>query len=204
MSEGDVVRETDSARHSAAAGPWFLSRPRLTVGVAVALYVMVLGLRFVVDSPQDPITLLFCLPIALLAVAFGLRTGLLAGLVGIFLVGLWVLVEHLSLSFLGWSSRVVPMLLLGILLGDAVDRLRRSEAERHRLEAVAQRHRDAVEFNDSVVQGLSAAKWALEAGREERGLKIITETLDAAQELISGLLRDADMGVDGRRGRRTS
>ena len=204
MSEGDVVRETESAPPSAASGPWFLSRPGLTVGVAVALYVMVLGLRFVVDSPQDPITLLFCLPIALLAVAFGLRAGLVAGLVGIFLVAVWVLVEHISLSFLGWSSRVIPMLLLGILLGDAVDRLRRSEAERHRLEAVAQRHRDAVEFNDSVVQGLSAAKWALEAGRQQRGLKIIAETLDVAQELISGLLRDADMGVDGRRGHRTT
>jgi K+-sensing histidine kinase KdpD len=170
--------------------------------VAAALYAAVLGLRFSVHSVEDPITLLFCLPIALLAVAYGLRAGLFAGLSGVLLVAIWVSVEHVSLSVLGWATRLIPMLLLGVLLGDAVDRLRRSEEERRRLEAVAQRHRDAVEFNDSVVQGLSAAKWSLEAGRADRGLEIVTQTLDAAQDLVSELLRDADMGLTGERGRR--
>jgi glucose-6-phosphate-specific signal transduction histidine kinase len=170
--------------------------------VALALYAAVLGLRFAVHETTDPISLLFCLPIALLAVAFGLRAGLLAGLAGIFLVALWVLVEHLSLSLLGWAARAVPMLLLGVLLGDAVDRLRRSEEMRRDLEAAAQRHRDAVEFNDGVVQRLAAAKWALEAGRDDRGLEIIDEALDVSQRLVSGLLRDADMGLNGKRGRR--
>ena len=91
------------------------------------------------------------------------------------------------------------MLLLGVLLGDAVDRLRGSEGQRRRLEGVAQRHRDAVEFNDSVVQRLAAAKWAMEAGRAERGLEIIAETLDAAQALVSDWIRDAEMGVPRKR-----
>ena len=193
-----IVGPTDQA----GLGPWFSSRPGLTLAVASALFAAVLGIRFSVQSTEDPITLLFCLPIALLAVAFGLRAGLLAGLSGILLVALWVSVEHLSLSPLGWATRAIPMLLLGVLLGDAVDRLRRSERARRRLEAVAQRHQDAVEFNDSVVQGLSAAKWALEAGRDDRGLEIVTQTLDVAQELVSDLLRDADMGLNGERGRR--
>lgn len=196
------MREREIARPSPDGAPWFRSRPGLTLGVAAALFAAVLGLRFTVPSVEDPITLLFCLPIALLAVAYGLRAGLFAGLSGVLLVALWVSVEHVSLSVLGWATRVIPMLLLGVLLGDAVDRLRRSEEERRRLEAVAQRHRDAVEFNDSVVQGLSAAKWALEAGRDDRGLEIVTQTLDAAQELVSELLHDADMGLAGERGRR--
>jgi K+-sensing histidine kinase KdpD len=190
------------ARPAPDAAPWFRDRPGLTLGVAAALYAAVLGLRFSVHSVEDPITLLFCLPIALLAVAYGLRAGLFAGLSGVLLVAIWVSVEQLSPSVLGWATTVTPMLLLGVLLGDAVDRLRRSEEERRRLEAVAQRHRDAVEFNDSVVQGLSAAKWSLEAGRADRGLEIVTQTLDAAQDLVSELLRDADMGLTGERGRR--
>ena len=194
------MQEPGASPRSTPAPPWFRGRPGLTLAVAVALYAAVLGLRLAVDTAEEPITLLFCLPIALLAVAFGLRAGLLAGLAGILLLALWVLVERLDLSILGWATRAVPMLLLGVLLGDAVDRLRRSEQERRRLEAVAQRHRDAVEINDSVVQGLSAAKWALESGRDDRGLQIVTETLDAAQELVSDLLRDADMGVTGYRG----
>jgi signal transduction histidine kinase len=133
--------------------------------------------------------------------AFGLRGGLLAGLAGTLLIALWVGVRNVDLSVLGWATRMVPLLLLGVLLGDAVDRLHRSEQDRRRLEAAAQRHRDAVEINDSVVQRLAAAKWALEAGRADRALDIMTETLDVTQALVSDLLHDADMGAGGQRGR---
>ena len=171
--------------------PWFHRRPGLTIAVASGLYAVVLGLRWLVAGPE-PITLLFCFPIALLAVAFGLRAGLLAGLGGIVLVAVWASVGGVELSFWGWVTSAAPMLLLGGLLGHAADQLRWSEAERNRLMATAQRHRDAVEFNDRVVQELAAAKWALEAGRLERGLDIVTNTLDAAQDMVSQMLRDAD------------
>jgi hypothetical protein len=182
-------------------GPWFGGRPVLTVAVAGAFFAAVTVLRFAVESTQDPVTLLFCLPVALLAMAFGLRGGLLAGLAGTLLIALWVGVRNVDLSVLGWATRMVPLLLLGVLLGDAVDRLHRSEQDRRRLEAAAQRHRDAVEINDSVVQRLAAAKWALEAGRADRALDIMTETLDVTQALVSDLLHDADMGAGGQRGR---
>jgi hypothetical protein len=191
---------TPPAGRQQIGGPWFGGRPVLTVAVAVALFAAVLALRFAVDT-QDPITLLFCLPVALLAMAFGLRAGLLAGLTGTLLIALWVNVRQVDVSALGWATRIVPILLLGVLLGDAVDRLHRSEEKRRVLESAAQRHRDAVEINDSVVQRLSAAKWALEADHTARALEIITQTLDVTQSLISDLLRDADMGVDGARGR---
>jgi glucose-6-phosphate-specific signal transduction histidine kinase len=172
--------------------------------VAAALFAGVLVLRFAVESAQDPITLLFCLPVALLATAFGLRGGLLGGLAATLLVALWAGVRQVDLSVLGWATMIVPLLLLGWLLGDAVDRLHRSEEERLRLEAAAQGHRDAVEINDSVVQRLAAAKWALESDRSDRALEIVTQTLDVTQALVSDLLRDAGMGVNGGRGRRAS
>ncbi len=184
------------------AGPWFGGRPGLAVAVAVALFAGVLALRFAVESAQDPVTLLFCLPAALLATAFGRRGGLLGGLAATVLVALWVGVRQVDLSVLGWATMIVPLLLLGGLLGDAVDRLHRSEEERLRLEAAAQGHRDAVEINDSVVQRLAAAKWALESDRSDRALEIVTQTLDVTQALVSDLLRDAGMGVNGERGGR--
>jgi hypothetical protein len=160
------------------------------------LYAGVLGLRWLVATPE-PITLLFCFPIALLAVSFGLRAGLSAGLGGIVLLAVWASSDGVELSFLGWVTRAAPMLLLGGLLGHAADELRRSEADRNRLIAAAQRHRDAVEFNDGVVQELAAAKWALEAGSPDRGLDIVTNTLNAAQSMVSQMLRDADAEADG-------
>jgi signal transduction histidine kinase len=196
-----MIRPAPRRDRQVGSGPWFASRPVLTISVAVALFAAVLALRFAVDRVDDAVTLLFCLPVALLAVTFGLRGGLSAGVAGIVLIAVWAGARDVDLSVLGWTTRTVPTLLLGVLLGDAVDRLRRSEQERLRLEAVAQRHRDAVEFQDSVVQGLSAAKWALEAGRTEGGTEIVAKTLDDAQQLVSELLRDADMGVDGHRGR---
>jgi len=182
--------------------PWFHRRLGLTIAVASALYAVVLGLQWLVAGPE-PITLLFCFPIALLAVAFGLRAGLLAGLGGIVLVAVWASVGGVELSFWGWVTRAAPMLLLGVLLGHAADQLRRSEAERNRLMAAAQRHRDALEFNDRIVQELAAAKWALEAGRPERGLDILRNTVNAAEDMVSQMLRDADDDAGGRAGRRT-
>ncbi len=190
--------EVDGAN---AVEPWFHRRPGLTIAVASALYAVVLGLQWLVAGPE-PITLLFCFPIALLAVAFGLRAGLLAGLGGIVLVAVWASVGGVELSFWGWVTRAAPMLLLGGLLGHAADQLRRSEAERNRLMAAAQRHRDALEFNDRIVQELAAAKWALEAGRPERGLDILRNTVNAAEDMVSQMLRDADDDAGGRAGRR--
>jgi hypothetical protein len=181
--------------------PWFHRRPGLAVAVASALYAVVLGVRWLVAGPE-PITLLFCFPIALLAIAFGLRAGLLAGSGGICLVAIWASVSGNELSFWGWVTSAAPMLLLGGLLGHAADQLRHSEAGRNRLMAAAQRHRDAVDFNDGVVQELAAAKWALEAGHTERGLDIVTSTLDAAQDMVSQMLRNADAEAEGRPDRR--
>ena len=155
-------------------------------------------LQYVVPGP-DPITVLLCLPIALLAAAFGLRAGLLAAAAGVLLLVLCSAAEQVHLSSSGLVSRAVPMLLLGGLLGDAFDQLRRSEGERRRLEAIAQRHRDAVEFNDGVLQELAAAKWALEAGHPDRGLEIVTRSLIAAEDIVSEMLREVDTGAESRR-----
>jgi Flp pilus assembly pilin Flp len=179
-----------------AVEPWFHRRPGLAVAVALGLYAGVLGLRWLLDAPE-PIMLLFCFPVALLAVAFGVRAGLLAGLVGVVLIAVGTAVGGVELSFWDWVTRAAPMLLLGGLLGHAADQLSRSEAERNRLMAAAQRHRDAVDFNDRVLQELAAAKWALEAGSPERGLAIVTNTLDEAQDMVSRMLRDADAEAGG-------
>lgn len=179
--------------------PWFRDRPTWVVAVAATLFAAVFVLRLTTGGPDDAINMLYALPVALVALAFGRAAGIGAGLLAVLLVAAWVLIDGVELSFIGWASRVVPLLLLGGLLGDASDRLEVADARRQALEAAAQRHRDATEVNDTLVQGMAAAKWAIEAGRTESGLKTLEETLQVGHELVSKLMREADMGINGHR-----
>jgi hypothetical protein len=188
-----VVPRTDQG------GPWFRSRPRTALAVAALLFTGVLALRFSVEDPVEAISMLYVLPVALVALGFGRNAGLAAGLLALGLVAFWVQVVGTELSVIGWVARLVPFVVLGYLLGDASDRLEAAEARRAALEAAAQRHRDATEVNDTLVQGMAAAKWAIEAGRTESGLKTLEETLQVGHELVSKLMREADMGINGHR-----
>jgi signal transduction histidine kinase len=177
------------ADRGGGVGPWFRRYPVLAVGVAVALFAGVFGLQSAVHGATDAVTVLFVLPIALLAVAFGLGVGAAAGALGVLLVAMWVAVAGVSLTPLGWVTRATPMLLLGVLVGAASDRLRDAAQAEERLAVAEVREREAAEINDSIVQRLTAAKWALEAGHAERSVELLTESIETAEVLVADLLR---------------
>ena len=161
-----------SRRRSEPQLPWFRDRARWAITVATALFV---------------------------AVAFGRSAGLTAGLLAVVLVITWAAVREVDLTLLGWVSRVVPLLLLGGLLGDASDQLAVAGVRQLALEAAEQRQREATEINETLIQGMAARKWALEAGRYNAGLSTLEETLEVGHNLVSKLLREADMGPNGHR-----
>jgi signal transduction histidine kinase len=175
------------------AGPWFVGRPRVAIATATTLFAATFVLLMSTGPRSDVSDLLFSLPIALLAAAFGLRGGICAGLVSVALLAVLPLVGGTPLTPVGWVTRIVPLLLLGLLLGDALDRLRRAEAQRIRLLETERRHREAVQLNDTIVQSLSAAKWALEAADLKAGLEIVADTLSRSQQLVSDLIRGAEL-----------
>lgn len=177
----------------AGAPPWFRERPAWAASVAGVFFALVFVLRLVAGTTEDAVTLLYALPVALVALSFGRGAGLGAGALAVGLVAVWTVVDDIDLSALGWASRVIPLLLLGGLVGDASDRLAEAEARHRALEAAAERHRSATEVNDTLVQGMAAAKWAFEAGRHQSGLRTLTETIELGHQLVSKLLRDADM-----------
>jgi K+-sensing histidine kinase KdpD len=178
---------------TSVTAPWFEQRPRAALAVAAVLYVGILILRLLVGTPVDAYSMLYVLPVALVAIVFGVRAGVLAGVAGVLLTAVWVIARDVTLSPTGWLSRVLPLLLLGFLVGQATDRLRRAEDEQRRLARAALLHRKAIEINDSLIQGMAAAKWSLEAGRVEAGLQALDETMVRAQDLVSSLIRDAEM-----------
>jgi hypothetical protein len=163
----------------------------VTLAVAAVLYAAILAVRLLDPHPSDAPSLLYVFPVSLVAVAFGPRAGISAGLVAVALVVVSVVVDDVSLTAAGWASRIVPLVILGALLGDASERVRRAEAEKQRLEAAALLYREAIEINDTLVQGMVASRWALEAGRQDAGLQTLEQTIGQAQELVSGLIRRA-------------
>ncbi len=197
--------ETGATRHPGAMTPpgpstgtatdaWFRQRPPVTWAAVVMLFAGIFVLRLYSGTVEDAYSMLYVFPVALVAFAFGLRPGAAAGILAVVLIVVWAVVRDVSLDPAGWASRILPILLLGILLGDASDRLRRNDAERRRLESAALLHRDAIEINDSLIQGMVAAKWSLEAADVETGLRTLNATITQAQELVSGLIRQAGMG----------
>ncbi len=195
----DVVRHAPEVVGSDQ--PWFRTHPRWAGGVIVSLFAAVLAARFLAgDTAGDAVSLLYALPVALAAVAFGRRAGIGAGLLAVVFVLVWVTARDADLSWLGWVARVVPLLLLGARLGDAAERLDHAEQRRRELEAAAQRHRDAAEISDSLIQGMTATRWALEAGRYDVGLSTLEDTIAKGNRLVSDLLRGADLAP----GRHTS
>lgn len=183
-------------RPPAAQGPWFLTRPRLALGIAAALFAAVFVLRLLVRDPNEAVSLLYVLPIALVAFAFGRTAGALAGLLGVALLAIWVVMDDVSFGVVGWLSRVVPMLLLGVLVGGAAEQQRRAAAAERELLIAQLRARRATELTDSVIQGLSAAKWAAESGNHERTLDVLSETVESAQPIMSDLLEHRTVQTD--------
>lgn len=173
---------------------WFRQRPVLALVVAVVLFVAVGLLRISDGGPTEAYSMFYVLPVALLAVAFGLRGGAAGALAAVGLIVVWAVYDDVDLGPLAWAARVVPMLALGLLLGHTTDRVRRAEVRQRELEAAALLHQQAIEINDSLIQGLTAARWALDQGRLDDGMTLLDDTMSQAQRMVSDLIRRAGMG----------
>jgi hypothetical protein len=158
------------------------------VAVSVVLFVGVLLLRWSVAGTAEPISMLYVLPVALLAISFGFRVGLCAGVLAVSLFAVWMMSSGESLSLLGWLSQVTPLLLIGGLVGVATERIREVDRVERQAIAIALVQREAAEINDSVVQQLAAAKWLLESGRVDEGIELLEVTMGSAQQLVTRVL----------------
>jgi PAS domain S-box-containing protein len=109
---------------------WLTLRGPQTIVTAVVLFAGFYVLQAKDTRPADALEVLYVVPIAMLALRFGLRGGLVGALVGLTLIATYDLATGVSdVSFLGNASWVVAFVLLGGLLGRFVDHRRALEAE---------------------------------------------------------------------------
>jgi PAS domain S-box-containing protein len=72
-----------------------------------------------------------------------------------------------------------------------ISRLKQAEEYERRLEDAKNRQQQAMQLNDSVVQGLVVAKMAMDLDERPRAEEAISRTLTAARRIVSGLIDDA-------------
>lgn len=175
----------------ASGGPWFRRHPQLAGLVTAALFAAVTAARLLTTNEADATGLLYALPVALAAMAYGRIVGTTAALCAAGLLWAWVAGHpEAALTPLGWASRIVPLVLLGVLVGAAADAVDDAMAARLELAVAEVRRRDAAEVNDEILQRLAVAKWRLEAGSGDDAAVLLDEAMTQAQNLVSSLLED--------------
>ena len=102
-------------------------------------------------------------PIAVLAIEFGVRGGLIGATVGFALVPLWSLINTVHVNALGYVSRGAVMFVTGIVVGRFSDRLRNDIAERQGAQRDLTLYADQLEGS---IRGLARSVERLEAFAE--------------------------------------
>jgi signal transduction histidine kinase len=173
-------RVLDNLRSTAPAPS--SGRRLAALGVSAALFAAIFAVRLAVDDPDALIANFYVVPIALVAIEFGARPGLVASLVALGLVFAWSVVQTVHIDALGYTSRGAVLLITGVLVGHFSDRLRhdiseRRRAERH-LSLYADQLKGANQHLAQSVEGLEAfAQIARAVGGEtdlDRVLALIT------------------------------
>jgi len=103
-----------------------------TIALAVVLFVGVFVLRVGDSNVGSAEGTLYVVPIAVLALRFGLRGGLAGSVLSLALTVAWDLYRHPVVTLGGYLSRGTAFVVLGVLLGIVVDKLRRLAAEMSR------------------------------------------------------------------------
>lgn len=186
------------AARSWSAG-WALSRryePRsrsVALIMVVALLTAVTVLRWFVDGAGQAAALLYVVPIALSALRFGRRGGLGAAGFGIIA---FVVLETVrakgDVDVIGWVGPLLAMALMGGLVGHLSAAAARAERARrlqdHQLDELREARHAAVEAGDSLVQHVVAARWMLEAGRNDEALVALDATVAQGMGHLSAAL----------------
>jgi PAS domain S-box-containing protein len=100
-----------------------------TLALALTLFIGIFALRMSDPNIDNAKATLFVVPIAVLALRFGLRGGLAGALVACALVVAWGHYGDVHLAANGYLSRGIAFLVLGTLFGTFIDHRRRLEAE---------------------------------------------------------------------------
>lgn len=183
-------------RVQGATFPWYRSHQGAALTIACGLFAIVTVGHIFDNGTGQAVDILYSLPVALLAVSFGLRGGLMGAAIGISLFAVVELADGVGdIDATGWIARAAGLSLLGVLLGHATDQIQSGEqrmlaAQEERLELAerTRRQAEALEISDSILQHLAAAKWMAETGNDKVAVEILASTIETGERMVAELL----------------
>jgi diguanylate cyclase (GGDEF)-like protein/PAS domain S-box-containing protein len=107
-------------------------RRREAIVAAAVLFAAIFALRTTVGTLADAISFLYVVPVVIVAIALGMRAGLVAGAVAFGLSSASALIADQPTSAVGYFNRAMVFLFIGALVGRFADELRSLEAESNR------------------------------------------------------------------------
>jgi signal transduction histidine kinase len=98
-------------------------RPFVLVAAA-CLFASVFALRQLVTGERETVGLLYVVPVSMVALELGVVSGILAAAFAVALVGVWSLTSGGDISVLGFTTRAVAYLSVGVVAGRFGERMR--------------------------------------------------------------------------------
>jgi signal transduction histidine kinase len=143
-----------------------------------------------VNDPNALLANFYILPIAVLAIEFGTRAGLIAAAVAFALVPAWAVINSVHVDALGYVSRGAAFLVTGLVVGGFSDRLRKDTAERQDAQRDLALYADQLEGSNrdlarSVERLEAFAEIARAVGGETDLERILSLILAHGREIVS-------------------
>lgn len=125
---GTTIGDDSSSRVLAAAAAPVRRWPERRVVVllsSVLLFLAIFLLRELVKGTGDALSLLYVIPVALLALELGMRAGVLSALVATAATGVWIATVQTNIGWVGMVVRGLIYLAVGTIAGRFSDQMRR-------------------------------------------------------------------------------
>jgi signal transduction histidine kinase len=133
------------------------------IAIAVLLFAAAFTARVVINDPDALLANFYIIPIAVLAIEFGTRAGLLAAAVALALVPAWSVIDSVHVHALGYVARGAAFVITGVVVGRFSERLRTDMAVRQDAQRDLALYADQLEASN---RGLARSVERLEAFAE--------------------------------------
>ncbi|MBV9805352.1 MAG: GAF domain-containing sensor histidine kinase [Solirubrobacterales bacterium] len=182
-------RVIERLRATAAPPPSATKRAAIVV-IAVLLFAAVFGARVVISDPDALLANFYIIPVAILAIEFGARAGLLAAAVAEALVPAWSVIDSVHVHPLGYVARGAAFVITGVVVGRFSERLRGDMAIRQDAQRDLALYADQLESSN---RGLARSVERLEAfaeiaravGGETELERVLSLILAQGREIVS-------------------